>query len=133
MAKIEETIHEWLAISEYDLKTAKAMLTAGRYLYVAFMSQQAIEKLLKAIYVHKIKKLPPRTHNLLYLLDKLGLEIPEKQKQLLSKLNQYYLESRYPGERLRLAKEMNKTQAEDIYNCTQETWECLKKQLVLKK
>lgn len=133
MSKIEENAHEWLSISEYDLQTAKAMLSAGRYLYVAFMSQQAIEKLLKSIYVQNIKELPPRTHNLLYLVDKLGLDITEEHRKIFSQLNQYYLESRYPGERVRFAKEMNKIQAEGIYNCTEEAWKCLRKQLALKK
>ena len=123
MAEIEDNIYEWFTISEYDLQTAKAMLFAGRYLYVAFMSQQAIEKLLKAIYMQNIKELPPRTHNLLYLADKLGLNISEEHKKIFSQLNQYYLESRYPGDRVRLAQEMNKTQAESIYNCTEEAWE----------
>ena len=133
MAEIEDSIGEWVTISEYDLKTAKAMLIADRYLYVAFMSQQAIEKLLKAIYVQNVKELPPRTHNLLYLVHKLALNISEEHKKVFSQLNQYYIESRYPGERVRLAQEMNKAQAEGIYNSTKEAWECLKKQLALKK
>jgi len=34
----------WLDIAEYDLETARAMYISGRYLYVAFMCQQAVEK-----------------------------------------------------------------------------------------
>lgn len=45
----KEKVEYWLDIADYDLETAKSMLTSGRYLYVVFMCQQAIEKLLKAL------------------------------------------------------------------------------------
>lgn len=38
----------WAEMSDYDLETAEAMLATGRYLYVAFMCHQTIEKILKA-------------------------------------------------------------------------------------
>lgn len=66
---MQKTIKEWVEISEYDLQTAEAMLHTQRYLYVAFMCQQAIEKILKALYIQKKNELPLRTHNLLYFID----------------------------------------------------------------
>jgi len=39
----------WMDRVEYDLETARAMNKAGRYLYVLFMCQQAVEKALKAL------------------------------------------------------------------------------------
>ncbi|RKY35434.1 MAG: hypothetical protein DRP78_05455 [Candidatus Omnitrophota bacterium] len=63
---MQRVVEEWLKISLYDLETAEAMLKTKRYLYVAFMCQQALEKILKALYVQIEAKLPPRTHNLLY-------------------------------------------------------------------
>ena len=38
----------WLDIANYDLDTAEAMYRTGRWLYVAFMCHQVIEKTLKA-------------------------------------------------------------------------------------
>jgi HEPN domain-containing protein len=35
----------WRELALYDLGTADAMLSAGRYLYVLFCCQQAIEKI----------------------------------------------------------------------------------------
>ena len=46
----------WETSAEYDLLTAEAMQKAGRYLYVAFMCQQAIEKINKGLYVLYNKK-----------------------------------------------------------------------------
>ena len=39
----------WIEMSDYDFDTAKAMLETKRYLYVAFMCHQTIEKILKHI------------------------------------------------------------------------------------
>ena len=49
--------------AEYDLGTAKAMLDTARHLYVAYMCQQAVEKLLKAIIAQQNKENLP-IHNL---------------------------------------------------------------------
>ena len=43
----EEQVQYWLDIADYDLDTAEAMHQTGRWLYVAFMCHQVIEKTLK--------------------------------------------------------------------------------------
>jgi len=63
----------WLAAAEYDLATAEAMLKSRRYLYVVFMCHLAMEKTLKALYAEIRSKMPPRTHDLLYLVRELDL------------------------------------------------------------
>jgi HEPN domain-containing protein len=47
----EEKYLKWLKHGNEDLKSAEVMLSNGRYSYVAFMCQQAIEKLAKGIFV----------------------------------------------------------------------------------
>ncbi len=121
---------DWLKISEYDLKTAEAMLSTGRYLYVAFMCQQAIEKILKGIYADKKNEAPPRTHNLLYLVDVLSLDISDTRKIFLSELNQFYLESRYPNEQGKLAEGVDRDRCEILLSKTKEAWTCLKQMLL---
>lgn len=127
---MENVIQEWVKASEYDLKTAEAMLETGRYLYVVFMCQQAIEKLLKAIYCQKKNELPLKTHNLLYLIDILELKVADSDKILLSELNQFYIETRYPGERSRLAKEVDEVKASGYLVKTKEEWKCLRQMLL---
>lgn len=60
----EKVVKNWIALADYDLKTAEVMFKGGRYVYVAFTCQQAVEKLLKAIYVKEKKQTPPYIHNL---------------------------------------------------------------------
>ena len=46
---LNERIEYWLELADYDLQTAKVMLTGERYLYVGFMCHQTIEKAIKAV------------------------------------------------------------------------------------
>ena len=84
--------------AQYDLDTADAMFKAGRYLYVLFCCQQAVEKVLKAVIVRKTGTLPPRIHNLLRLAEVAGIEPDQDQVRFLGELSGYYIQSRYPEE-----------------------------------
>lgn len=82
----------------YELDTAKAMLDSGRYLYVLFCCQQAIEKTLKALIALRTQQLPPRVHQLVRLAEAAGLRIEEDRADFLRELSAYYIQTRYPEE-----------------------------------
>lgn len=126
---MNKTTKKWIEIAEYDLKTAKAMLKTKRYLYVVFMCQQAIEKILKAIYAEENKNVPPKTHNLLYLADVLNLQISDSDKNLLFDLNQFYISTRYPEQQRRLFKTVPEKKAQIYFERTEEVFQCFKKML----
>jgi HEPN domain-containing protein len=88
----------WLGLVEYDLETAQAMLTTGRYLYVGFMCHQAVEKVLKAI-IAKNGSFPPKTHNLNRLaeLGKLDNLMSTEHQTLMDTLLPLNVEARYPS------------------------------------
>ncbi|NSW92715.1 MAG: HEPN domain-containing protein, partial [Firmicutes bacterium] len=44
---------EWMKQAEYDLDTAKYMISGGRYFYAVFMCHMCLEKALKALYQEK--------------------------------------------------------------------------------
>ena len=71
-----EAVRSWVERSRYDLDTAGAMLASGRYLYVVFCCQQAVEKALKAVITAQTGTLPPRIHNLLRLAEAAKIELP---------------------------------------------------------
>jgi HEPN domain-containing protein len=58
----------WIALSDYDLETARHMLATGRFLYVIFMCHLALEKMLKAHFTEVTQSIPPKTHDLIYLI-----------------------------------------------------------------
>jgi HEPN domain-containing protein len=60
---MDKIVEHWIERSQYDLDTPKVMLDTGRYLYVSYMCQQAVEKLLKGIIAHQGKENYP-IHNL---------------------------------------------------------------------
>ena len=93
---MDKYVSHWLERSKYDLETAKAMLDARRYLYVAYMCQQAVEKLLKAIIAqHGKENLPIHNLNRLAELAELSGELEEGQIDLLAELTAYNIVARY--------------------------------------
>ena len=124
----EKTIQNWIKIAQYDIETAKAMLKSRRYLYVAYTCQQAIEKILKAIYVKEKNKTPPYTHNLKRLISKLSIStiINAEQLAFVDIINSYYIESRYSEELQILSQTLNKKKAKEIYHNTKKLLQWLK-------
>jgi len=90
----EEVRRLWLQALE-DLKTAEVLLEAGRFYASVFFSQQAAEKALKALYIHERAEMPPRTHNLLDLLEALGVA-DEALRDAAMDLTPEYVVTRYP-------------------------------------
>lgn len=127
----QSAIKEWLGHVNYDLKTAEAMLETGRYLYVGFLCQQAIEKLLKALYVKEYQATPPYVHNLSKLIDFLSFknEIDEEKFEFIDELNSLYIKSRYGCPVEKIAKIFKKKQAADFYEKTERLIKWLKSKL----
>ncbi len=121
----ENVADNWLSLAKYDLATAEAMLRTERYLYVAFMCQQAVEKLLKACYVRYRAATPPYTHNLLRLAGELPWmpEIDASILAVLESLNSYYIESRYTEDIEELTTVLTQAKAGAILADTKEVFE----------
>ena len=98
MDDFDKTVY-WTDMSKYDYDTAKAMLKTKRYLYVGFMCHQAVEKMLKAIFVStKAPETLPYIHNLTKLARAADVfeAMTVEQHDILSKLEPLNVESRYP-------------------------------------
>ncbi len=68
------------------------------YVLVCFLSQQAVEIILKG-YCYFKDVVPPRMHDLLKIIiicEGLGLKIDKELIPKISKLSEYYMKSRYP-------------------------------------
>lgn len=103
------------------------MHKTGRYLYVAFMCQQAIEKYLKAIICEKTSKMPPYVHNLTTLSEYLELNLSEVQLDLLDILSKYYINARYPIVKQSLAKSLDEKSGRSILTRTEDFLKWLKR------
>ena len=92
----------------------------GRYLYVLFCCQQAVEKLLKGLVIKHTNEMAPRTHDLLRLTGLAKIELSEEQELFLRQLCNYYIETRYPEEMQELARKVTPRIAYDYLNKTKE-------------
>lgn len=123
-----DQVQYWIQIATYDLETAEAMLDSNRFLYVGFMCHQAIEKLLKGLYVAKNNSVPPRVHNLARLLKlvKLDSDIPNDLLDILNTLNPLNIATRYPDQDFEILKDLDQEYATEMLTDTRRLFEWLK-------
>jgi HEPN domain-containing protein len=122
----QEKFEYWLDIAQYDLQSAETMLNGGRWLYVAFMCQQAVEKLVKGLYLLYLDDNVPRMHTIEIIIerfeDKLPVEIPEETMRLFVRLSRCYLNNRYPEYRDKLSIQIKEQEANELYTQTKEVF-----------
>jgi HEPN domain-containing protein len=97
------------------------------------MCHLSVEKLLKALYEAVLGKVPPKTHNLIYLLNAINLKVPEDHLKLLESLNDLSIVTRYPEDIDGLVRAFKKDRAVEYFKRTKEFLRWLKKDLRLKK
>ena len=61
-----------------------------------FMCHLSVEKVLKGLYHQVFDRVPPKVHNLVYLLTELALKPPEKLGKFIVRLNEANIATRYP-------------------------------------
>ncbi len=96
---VREEILLWIKAAEEDLYDAELAFNNKRWFRTAFFAQQAVEKMLKALYMLLKREPPPRTHRIttLYMeLKEAGFNLPEDLEEELPSLNKYYTITRYP-------------------------------------
>jgi HEPN domain-containing protein len=88
---------EWLKASIDDLMIIEQIITIEHLTHmVAFHAQQAIEKTLKAL-IEEYEIDIPKIHKLVKLTKILEHKIKIEEIELLQKLDELYIDSRYPG------------------------------------
>jgi len=111
------------------METAESMHNSGRWLYVAFMCQQAIEKLCKGLFVLFVGDEIPRVHNIRHVLshfsDRLPQPVTEEHNRLFDTLTGYYLEGRYPEYKQKLSTLLGEAEAKELLKQSKEVFEWL--------
>ena len=118
---MDKIVEHWIERSQYDLDTAKVMFDAGRYLYVSYMCQQAIEKLLKAIIAqHGKENYPIHNLNRLAEISEISGELSSEQFNFLAELTPYHIEARYGDYKEKLSEIIDEKKALQVYQKTLE-------------
>lgn len=105
----KEHITYWQKSAQHDLESAESMFKSKRYHWCLFVGHLALEKMLKAIFVDKNdNNIPPKTHNLVRLAELSKIELNDKQKFLLDKINDFNIQTRYPDYNFEFYKQCTK-------------------------
>ncbi|MEA5010528.1 MAG: HEPN domain-containing protein [Angelakisella sp.] len=124
----------WVMLSDYDLDTIQVLIDGKRWVYVAFICQQAIERQLKGMYVYHLQKEAPKGHNVSYLFEKIvssenfGKKVAaslvkgqkEKWEDFMVDVMFYYMND-YPFSYKNIASRfIDETTARELYQNTKE-------------
>lgn len=117
---------EWFKQADYDMDTAEYMFEGKRYVYAVFMCHLSIEKTLKGLYQAILKEVPPNTHSLLFLLEKIELDLPQELYDFVFMLNRVSVPTRYPDDLAKIMKEFDTKKTKEILTKCKEVLEWLK-------
>lgn len=119
--------------AEYDIETAQAMFDSGRYIYTVFMIHLSIEKAIKGIYAQTLEENPPKTHHLLYLIERIQsmitFEIPENIFAPIREIDKVSIPVRYPENLRELAKDYQRETTLEILTAAKEVLHWLNSKL----
>lgn len=113
----EEHIQYWLESALHDLDTAESMFASAKYDWCLFIGHLVLEKTLKAVFVDRNdNNMPPKIHSLVRLADLSGLELSREQKNLLDKITDFNLQTRYPDYKLDFYKRCTKEYTSEYFS-----------------
>lgn len=92
-----DLMNYWIESSDEDYNVMKVLYKNKKNNYCLFFGHLVIEKLLKALYAKNNKNAPhaPRSHDLLYLAEKMELKLTEKQEDLFDIITSFNMNARY--------------------------------------
>jgi HEPN domain-containing protein len=121
---------EWFDQAKYDIDVAEFMFGGRKYFYVVFMCHLSIEKALKGLYHQRLNEVPPKTHNLLYLAEKIGLDIPQDLYDFIFILNRVSVPTRYPDNLKRILSDYDRAKTDSILQNSKKVIKWLEDQLI---
>ena len=126
----EQYIDYWIDTSNNDWVTVEAMFAAGRYLHCLFWAHLTLEKLAKALWVkYNVENIPPKVHNIVWLLEEAQVEILPDDKIFLEVFNRFQLSTRYPDYLRNIEKICTKNLTIEQLDKVKEIRQCLLKEL----
>jgi len=117
---------KWFEQAEEDLDSAEKNIGIGKFYVSAFMSQQSVEKALKALIMKKDDSLF-KVHDLFILGKKAG--VSDNLLDKCEKLSKVYIESRYGIVGDIPSKKFEKSDADKFLEIAKEVLEWVKKKI----
>lgn len=127
---INKQIDYWKKSAKHDLDTAESLIKEKKYDWALFLSHLVLEKMLKALFLKEKEVFPPKTHNLIILLKKVGIEISEDEYDFYEEVNTFSISVRYPDEQFKFYKLCTEEFTVEKFNKIKEKYLWLKKKLM---
>ena len=126
---INEIIKYWMTSARDDQRVSLHLYEKGDYVYTLFFAHLFLEKLLKALVVKNTGKQALPIHNLRILAKKANLSLSEDQLELIIRVNEYNIRTRYPDFKFELKKRCNRSFTIKELDQTKEFGKWLRKQI----
>lgn len=110
---IEKIVKYWRKTSEHDFETMNALFGIKRYPESLFFGHIVLEKILKGLVVEATGKEAPYIHNLTKLSELAKCDLLKEEMDLLDKVNDFNISSRYPEYKLQFYKQCNREYAKN--------------------
>lgn len=130
---LKRNIEYWAKTAEHDHETMKALFKSKRYADSLFYGHIVLEKILKAHAVKATSEQAVRTHNLVLLAGKTGINFTKKQLEFLATVNRFNMRARYPDIKLNFYKLSTKEFTKDKINKIESLYNDLCQKLKQKK
>ncbi len=88
-------IEYYIESSDKDFKTMLDLYQTGNNAWALFVGHLVIEKMLKALYLKRIKSFPPYIHDLRRICEKANIELDQHQGVLLDSITRFNIRARY--------------------------------------
>jgi HEPN domain-containing protein len=92
---VDKIVKHWIETSDDDFNTMLDLYNSKSYGWSLFLGHISTEKLLKALYVKRLKEHAPFTHNLYRLGELMGLDMSEEYSDWLDEISSFNLNARY--------------------------------------
>ena len=97
MMNKQQHIDYWINTAEDDWDSVELLFNGRKYLQALFWAHLVLEKLAKALWVKNHEEnIPPKVHNIVWLLEDSGVEISLEDTMFLEVFNRFQLSTRYP-------------------------------------
>jgi HEPN domain-containing protein len=124
-----EKFNCWLELARYNIESAESLFDCHQWLHVASTCQQALEQLLKGLYILHVNQNPPRVHELAELLEpierNLKIEADKERCLFLHEISAYDIDALYPDYEKKLNTKLNEQEAHRLLEKSKETFSWL--------
>jgi HEPN domain-containing protein len=110
-----EHIAYWVSQANDDAEASELLFSGKKFLHALFFTHLSIEKIRKACWINdNSENIPPRTHNLIFIVSQTKMHLTQRQNEFLLELNRFQIEGRYPEQIDALHKIVNSKMTRSI-------------------